>query len=165
MEISKLSDITIKIKGKNASIVLDPTVKVDAEIILATQSQDSLSIDKVSGTRLIVSGPGEYEVGGISITSKEVKEGILYYIYEQSRIAIATSASVVSIPDDEEFDCVIVKVIGEFKDDVLGPINSKCIVVYGDLALATIKSDNQETTAKINIKKTAEILGKTFILS
>jgi hypothetical protein len=165
MEISKLSESTIKIKGKNASIVIDPTVKVDAEIILVTQPEDNFSIDKVSGTRLIVSGPGEYEVGGIGITSKEVKDGILYYVYEQSRIAIATSISVASIPDDEEFDCVIVKIIGEFKDDVLGPINSKCIVIYGDVALATITSGNQETTTKINIKKTAEISGKTFILS
>lgn len=164
MEISKLSESSIKLKGKNASVVVDPVGKVDAEIVIATQSVDSLSLDKVNGVRLIISGPGEYEVGGVSITGKQVAGGVMYHILEQSKIILVPSANVSSVPDDEEYDCVIVKVIGEFKDDTLGPINAKCVVLYGDTALATIKSENQEKATKVNIKKTAEVQGKTFIL-
>ncbi len=163
MEISKLSDATIKIKGKNAAVVFDPTVKTDAEIVIATQPRESLAIDKVTDNRLIISGPGEYEVGGISVTGKEVKSGVMYQILEGSKILFVLSTDIESVPDDEEYDCLIVKIVGEFKEDALGPINSKCVVLYGDLSLATIKSENQEKATKINIKKTAEVQGKTFL--
>lgn len=163
MEITKLHESTIRIKGKNASVVIDPLVKCEAEVVIATQPVENLSLDKVSNMRLIISGPGEYEVGGISITGKDTKTGMMYQIHEQSKIIFVTSQEIASVPDDEEYDCLIVKVISEFKDDSLGPINAKCVILYGDVALATIKSENQEKISKVNIKKTAEISGKTFI--
>lgn len=139
-------------------------VKTEAEIVIATQALDSLAIDKVTGTRLVVSGPGEYEAGGISITGKDVKTGISYQILEQSKILLVASTSISSVPDDEEYDCLVVKVTGEFKDETLASINAKCVVLYGDLSLATVNSENQEKLSKINIKKTAEVAGKTFLL-
>ncbi len=164
MEISKVGAASIKLKGKNSSLIIDPTGKTEAQIILATQPLDSLSLDKVEGARLIISGPGEYEVGGISITGKEVEGGIIYQILDTSKIIFTPSSAIKSVPDDEEFDCLLVKVVGEIKDDDLGPINAKCIALYGDLNLATVKSENQEKINKVNIRKTVEIQGKTFLL-
>lgn len=163
MEISKISSSTIKIKGKNASLVIDPTSKVDAEIVITTIPAENLALDKVGGIRLIISGPGEYEVGGVSVTGKDVKTGVIYQILEGSKILFVLSSEISAVPDDEEYDCLIVKIVGEFKEDALGPINTKCVVLYGDLALATGKSENQENATKISLKKTAEISGKTFL--
>lgn len=164
MEISKISDSSLKIKGKNAAVVIDPTAKVDAEIVIAVQPLENLALDKVGNNRLIISGPGEYEAGGISVTGKDVGTGIMFQILENSKLLLVTSAEISSVPDDVEYDCLIVKIISEFKDDLLGPIHAKCVVLYGDLALATTtQSENVEKATKINTKKTAEIQGKTFI--
>lgn len=165
MEISKIGESSIKIKGKNASIVIDPTSKVDAQIVIVTKPEDTLALDKVEGVRLVISGPGEYEAGGVSVTGKKVSGGMTYQIQESNKIIFSTAASVSGIPDDEEFDCLIVEVTGAFKEDTLSSINRKCTVLFGDLALVDLKSENHEQAAKISLKKSAEVLGKIFLLS
>lgn len=165
MEISKVSNTSVKLKGKNASVVIDPSGKVDAEIVIASSHPDSLAIDKVDGKRLIISGPGEYEVGGISITGKETKGGVLYQMYDQVKVLFAPSAAISFVPDDEEFDALIIKISGEIPKDAFAPINAKCVVLLGDLSLTHMTASEVENTAKINLKKTAEIQGKTFLIS
>lgn len=165
MEISKIADSSIKIKGKNASVVIDPVGKVEAQIVIATKPEDSLALDKVEGVRLVISGPGEYEAGGVSVTGKKVTGGMTYQIFESNKIMFATSDSVGGVPDDEEFDCLVIEVTSAFKEDSLGSINRKCTVLYGDLALLDLKSENQEKAVKVSLKKTAEVLGKIFLLS
>ncbi len=164
MEISLINKTSVKLKGKNASVVIDPTSKADAEIVITTKAIDSLSLDKVEGVRLIISGPGEYEAGGISVTGKTAKGQILYQIIESSRIMFVTSDSISQVPDDEEYDCLLIEVMGELKEDSFASINSKCVVLFGDLATVTIKREAQEKTSKVNLRKTADIAGKVFLL-
>lgn len=165
MEIQLISPDSIKIKGKNASVVFDPSSKTEAEIVIATKAVDTLSLDKVSNSRLVISGPGEYEAGGISVSGKRVKDKVIYTLFESLKIAVVNSEVVKDLPDDEDFDAVIVHVDSAFSDEVLGPISSKCTILYGDLAQATIKSENTEKTNKVSLKKVSEITGKTFLLT
>ncbi len=164
MEISLVSSDSIKIKGKNASVVFDPAGKVDAEIVIATIPLDSLMIDKVEGVRLVISGPGDYEAGGISVTGKSQKGRAFYTVTESMKIAFADSVVANLLPDDEDFDAVIIHVTDAFSDEVLASVSAKTVILYGDLTLATVTSENSEKTAKINLKKSSEVQGKTFLL-
>jgi len=165
MEISKVSNSSIKIKGKNASVVIDPSGKVDAEVVIASSLKDTLAIDKVEGKRLVISGPGEYEVGGISITGKDTKGGVSYQLLEQVKVLFAPSSALSYVPDDEDFDALVIKLTGEVSKDAFAPINAKCVVLLGDISLTHMKADEVESASKINLKKTAEISGKTFLIS
>lgn len=163
MEILKVSKNSIKIKGKQATVVTDPTEKSEAEIVIATEPQSALALDKLSSVRLVISGPGEYEVGGISVSCKKSKNSFTCTLYENSKVLLVKSSAVQDIPDDEEYDCVIVQVVEPFSDEVLGPINTKCIVLYGDLAQAKIKTEDTQSVSKVSLKKLSEVQGKTFL--
>lgn len=165
MEISLINSTSVKIKGKNASLVIDPTAKQDADIIIATKPLEALAVDKIDGVRLVIAGPGEYEAGGISITGKSSKGSVLYNIIDSSRIMFVTSNGIASVPDDEEYDCLLIEVVGELKEDAFASINAKCVVLFGDLMNVTVTDEKKETTSKVNIKKTAEIAGKIFFLA
>lgn len=81
MEITYLGHSSFKLKGKNGTVVIDPynddvgfkLPNVSADIIVVShQHYDHNATGKVSGTTrrakpFIVSEPGEYEVGGISV--------------------------------------------------------------------------------------------------
>ncbi len=164
MEISLVNKTSVKLKGKNASVVIDPTSKTEADIVLATKALDSLTIDKVEGVRLIISGPGEFEAGGISITGKASKGTTTYHILDNSKVVFATSNGIAQVPDDEEFDCLLIEVMGDLKEDAFASVNAKCVVLFGDLSLLTTQSDKQEKASKVNLKKTTEIAGKMFLL-
>lgn len=164
MEISFIAPDSLKIKGKNASVVFDPGGKADAEIVVATKPLDALSFEKVNGVRLIISGPGDYEAGGISVSGKSQKGQVIYTITEGMKIAFSDSKTADLLPDDEQYDAVIIHVTDAFLDETLSSVSAKTILLYGDLSLATVKSENTEKAAKVNLRKTSEVQGKTFLL-
>lgn len=70
MDISFLGHSSFKIKTKTATIVCDPYLtKSEADIVTISHSHfDHNVVDKISGYKKIIEGPGEYEVSGVSIT-------------------------------------------------------------------------------------------------
>ena len=78
MDISYLGHAAFRLKGKTASLVVDPYdpsvgpkfPKVEADIVAVTHSHsDHNAIANVGGTPFVVSGPGEYEVKGIEVVA------------------------------------------------------------------------------------------------
>ncbi len=73
MEITYIGHSCFKIKGKDISIVIDPydpkigykLPKLEADLLLTTHDHfDHHNISGVSGYKLLIDGPGEYEVSG-----------------------------------------------------------------------------------------------------
>lgn len=77
MDITYLGHSSFKIKAKTASVVTDPYdskmvglkfTPTDAEIVTVSHEHpDHNTVDKISGIKKIVRGPGEYEISGISV--------------------------------------------------------------------------------------------------
>ena len=77
MDITFLGHSSFRLKGKTATVVTDPfdpkTVglkfpKVTADIVTVShQHEDHNQADLVKGVKRLVSGPGEYEIMGVSI--------------------------------------------------------------------------------------------------
>jgi len=77
MDISYIGHSSFKIKTKSATIITDPFDPskvglkfpgVDGDIVTVSHDHaDHNNIVKVSGAKKVISGPGEYEVSGISI--------------------------------------------------------------------------------------------------
>lgn len=81
MEIYPLDHSSFRIKGKSATVVTDPYLKM-AEADIVTVSHDHFDhnvISKIGGTPFIISGPGEYEIKGVTVvgtpTFHDDKEG------------------------------------------------------------------------------------------
>lgn len=81
MEITYIGHSCFKIKDKTISLVIDPydpkigykLPKLSADVVLVTHNHfDHNYIEGVSDYRLLVDGPGEYEVGGCFIYGKSV---------------------------------------------------------------------------------------------
>ncbi|HSX39175.1 MAG TPA: MBL fold metallo-hydrolase [Candidatus Saccharimonadales bacterium] len=89
MEITYIGRSCFKIKGKDTTIVIDPynpentkykLPRLDADILLLSHAHpDHNHVDGVTGYKLLVDTPGEYEVGGTFIYGLETfhddKEG------------------------------------------------------------------------------------------
>lgn len=94
MDITYLGHASFKLRGKTASVVVDPFdpgmvglpyPKVSAEIVVASHDhRDHNAVERVSGTAgraepFVISAPGEYEVSGVSVfgfrTWHDKKEG------------------------------------------------------------------------------------------
>ena len=77
MEIKYLGHASFRIRGKNAKVVIDPFdpamvglkfPAADADVVLITHGHsDHNNAKAVSGSPVILAGPGEYEVKGVKI--------------------------------------------------------------------------------------------------
>lgn len=107
MDITSLGHSSFKLKGRTASVVTDPYdsamlgikfPKVDADIVTISHDHpDHNKFDQVTQTKKIISGPGEYELGGVSVIGlpswHDDKKGSLrgkntIYVIEIDRIRI-----------------------------------------------------------------------------
>ncbi len=81
MDIYFLGQGAVRIRGKKTTLVVDPLEKVDADGVLITNHDvTSIQLSKVNGLRVVISGPGEYEVGGAAILGVQVGEATTYSI-------------------------------------------------------------------------------------
>lgn len=76
MDITFLGHSSFKLKGKNASVVTDPYdagvglkfPKTEADIVtISHEHTDHNNPSAVNGKKMVIDGPGEYEVVGVSI--------------------------------------------------------------------------------------------------
>jgi L-ascorbate metabolism protein UlaG (beta-lactamase superfamily) len=107
MDITFLGHSSFRLKGKTATVVTDPfdseTVglkfpKVAADIVTVShQHKDHNQVDLVKGVKRLVSGPGEYEIMGVSIigipTFHDEKKGAkrgknTIYVYEMDGLRL-----------------------------------------------------------------------------
>jgi hypothetical protein len=76
MEVSYIAKTGLKIKGKQATIGVDPRDKEGYNgVILLDESVDPQSVDVDS---MIMQGPGEYEIGGIKISATRSGDNTVY---------------------------------------------------------------------------------------
>lgn len=77
MEVTYLGHSSFKIKSKSATVITDPFdpqmvgfkyPAVEGEIVTVSHKHpDHSFVEKVSGVKKVFDGPGEYEIGGVSI--------------------------------------------------------------------------------------------------
>ncbi|MFA7300885.1 MAG: hypothetical protein WC069_01050 [Candidatus Shapirobacteria bacterium] len=124
MEISLYGSKSLYIKGKVASVWLDPEAKNlnenNAKIIMFDKIEDNfLGLD--TGEQVAIWGPGEYEVSGIEINVSRVGNGLMsiFNIDEVKLGWISTDAIDLTDKKKErlaECDVLIIKSVGEIKN-------------------------------------------------
>lgn len=108
MEITYLGHSSFRLRSKDASVVTDPFdpklvglkfPKVSADIVtISHEHKDHSSSEQVKDVQMVINGPGEYEIKGVSIvgipTFHDDKKGEnrgknTLYIFEMDKIRIA----------------------------------------------------------------------------
>lgn len=90
MDISFLGLSCVRLKGRKTTLIIDPFTKessgisfpkTEADAILFTAKQSPITItSQVSGYRVVIDGPGDYEVGGVAILGVKVADVTTYSI-------------------------------------------------------------------------------------
>lgn len=150
MDITALSKNSIKIRGKSASFVVDPErgiQKTNADGIIRLK-KNSLDISRITDYRVILDGPGEYEVGGVKISALTIDSGFVYNMIIDGMWVILGDASGVSKIKDTTLPCqaVILNVDTAFNSSFLTSLEPRLVVLYGDK-----KTDGAKMLGKVGV--------------
>lgn len=143
MEIAFVSPTSIKLKGKQSSFIVDPTLtraKQQADASLVTGVQAATDASGIEGNRVILSGPGDYEIGGIKIVGVRNNVSVQYYLTLDGIQVMVGAASGLKGKDLRE-----AQVVALFADDVveqsaLASLNASVVIFYGERADEDSKS-------------------------
>lgn len=144
MDISVLDNSSVKIRFKQTSFVVDPAhrgSKISSDAIILLDRGNDLSLKAVE-YRIIINGPGEYELSGVKVLGVKVDKGFVYGIADDGFGIILGKTSEISKIKDETFSCQIalLNVDDNLNQSIVTRLEPKIVVLYGA---------NKENGAKI----------------
>lgn len=157
MEITTLDKKNcLRIKGKHASLIIDPspTVKTTTDGVLFSKKNNAAIPKSIEVARLIVLGAGEYEVGGIKIATQAYGDEFVHIVTLDSITVCFIPTSLLEKLQEKMSDCNILAILvnGAVKDSVVASYDSRVIILYGehltDEAISSFDKQNIITTAK-----------------
>lgn len=137
VEVALLSPNTLRIKGKKASLVVDPQTKMpktaaDAVILLG----EAGDLARIEESRLVVKDDGEYEVGSIKITADRKDSGLLYQLIVDGQKIILGNASTLmkTVGTANEAEIAILNVDSSLDEALIASLEAKSVLLYGEKA-------------------------------
>jgi hypothetical protein len=161
MEITTISEKSVKIKGKRMSFAINP-IHVKGKIAISaalffSRLQEPVSTKSFEEEPLIIQGPGEYEAGGVKISGSKVGESFIYKITIDgiSTLMAKTSSLVKAKESVTEYDMLLLEADAVADQSVITALNSKVVILYGDNKAENAKAIGKEIVpvSKFSITK------------
>lgn len=171
MEIIAASQNSFKIRSKNTSFIINPGQNStkgetsprggDADVVILTSLPTDYSVFE---GKLVISGPGEFEVAGVSIRSEKMGESISYTLLEENQsLLILPSAKKITTEESEGVTATVILLDAAFDSSL--NISSEIVVVVSPPEFLPEDKLGIKKIDKINLKKIEEFKGTTVYLS
>ncbi len=153
VEATLLLGDSIKIKGKNASFVIDPAesmkkTSADGIIFLSDKKEEGLT--KAENFRVVVNGPGEYEVGGVRVLGTKAGTGFVYGLDVDNIGVFLIKASVMeNAPEIKDYDVLILDADKTVKSSLITFLTPSIVILYGENARAQAQLLGKQDVAAV----------------
>lgn len=145
MEISIIDKSTIKIKGKNVNFIVSPTSSMpktpaDAILFLKESGDEDTQVSKVVEARVIIKGPGSYEVGGARVSAVSAGNGLFYSLnLDGLNISLGNTTGVEKLQDNASSSVLVLDVDSDFKESMISSFEPSVAILYGEKADQALK--------------------------
>lgn len=159
MDISIVGDQSIKLKGKQVTFIVDPVKEISktpADAIILLNGSVDIDVTRVIDSRIIIDGPGGYEVGGAKISGTKTPLGTLYRLSIDGISIVLGSVTDAKIEGFSICQVAIVNTTNDFNEAFVAALESKITVLYGDKKVESAKTlgaENVVVVPKITITK------------
>ena len=162
MEIAILDNKTLKIKTKKTTFIIDPTSttpKTPADGVIFLK-RNSNNLSKITDYRLVIDGPGEFELGGVKISGIKLEDKIAYSMFADGMETVVGEVSALNKLSDkfQEKSVAILSFDEDLGEAVITTIEPKIVVMYGEKVEEGVKSlskdkESVEKTKKVNVSE------------
>lgn len=158
MDISIVSKNSIKLKGKLATFIVDPSkempkIQADAVILL---NSDYIDVSRVGDFRIIINGAGEYEINGVKISGTTTPKGVLYKLLIDDLSIILGRTSESKTEGFSSCQIAVINTDAEFNESFVTALEPKITVIYGNAKAESAKVlglENPTFVPKVTITK------------
>ena len=155
MEVIFVPQGGLKIKSKNTSFSVNPTGKFDSDVVVLTSKPASYS---AYDGKLVIDGPGDYEVAGVSIKGESLEGKLAFDFLEDNQKLLVLPSSAAKDSETEDTTATVL-LMDEKVDGALTSVVSEIIAVVGNEEFLPQDRATLKKMDKINLKKTEEYKG------
>lgn len=150
MEIALLPKSGLRIKGKQATLAIDPSDKATYEAVLVL-SKTPEEITKQDES-IIITGAGEYEIGGIKVTCMRSETDLLYSIIVDGVEVLVSKLDVLEKMQHKlkEHNIVVVNCQSEASVSFITSLAENAVMFYGDKAKEISASFGKENVKEMS---------------
>ncbi|MDO8583010.1 MAG: hypothetical protein Q7R51_00585 [bacterium] len=152
MDISIVGKNSIRLKGKEATFIVDPSKempKVSSDAIILLNGNEGIDLDRVTDSRIIISGPGGYEVGGVKISGTATPKGTLYKLSIDGIDIIVGKASDSKAEGFNSCQIAVVNADSDFSESFVTALEPKIAVLYGEVKEESAKKLGAESVTLV----------------
>lgn len=147
MEITLQSTNSLKIKGKHASVFINPqdkTANYNAAILIGNPAKSTL---KIRDDVVVINGPGEYEAGGIKITGIKAELQTVYTLsIDNVDLVIGSKDALEKVYQKlKEQAVAVIQADSEGDCSFISSLGLSARVIYGGKARETADSFAKDT--------------------
>lgn len=170
MDISILSKNSIKIKGKSASLIFampstesalsgSLKTKTPADAVLLLSRAGEFDTGKVENQRVLIKGPGDYEISGAKISSFSSNDDVIYtLIIDNLEIVLTTTDALKRVKEKVNGDIVVLYANSDVDQSLITAVEPRIAVFYGEKAKECITLLGKEAKPVPKLSVTAEKL-------
>lgn len=173
MDIYYFGFTSIRLRGKKTTLVIDPFSKETAglkfekteadAVLLTAKNSPRISLDQVSNSRVVIDGPGEYEVGGVAIHGIAI-DGIATYVVKIDGVTMLHLGDIsnpLSDSEIEKYPSIDILFVYGGKDtaDMIAKLEPKIVVPLNftnetlDAFLKELGKESVKPVSKLTITK------------
>ena len=159
MEIGLLQKSTLRIKGKTASFVVNPQEASTANAVLLLNMENPYMTEE----SVVLSGAGEYEIGGVKITGLRTETNVLYSMnLEGVDVLVGSLKALTAMQHKTKEHNVLIVLCDEVADaSFLTSLATNAVIFYGETAQQVAEGFEKEKLQKLN--KFTTSLGKLSV--
>jgi len=156
MEIVPLTKVSVKIKGKRASLIIDPDntlrSKNEADAVVLLNRKNEFDTTKIEGFRAILQGPGEYEVGGIKISGTKAGKHLVYRLHIDTISVAITNISAIDSAKDllTDYQVLIFYTDANVDPSAIATLEPNVVIVYGEQAKEMLGKNDAASISKFS---------------
>lgn len=156
MEITTLSESAVKVKGKQATFAVNPSISkakiVATAAIFFNRLTAPLDLKQFEEEPLIIQGPGEYEVGGIKFSGSIMSDSYVYRITVDTLgvLCAKTSSLTKSKESASDYDILLLEADAVADPSVITALNASVIIFYGEKKEESAKAIGREEGSAVS---------------
>lgn len=147
MEIAYVDSTSVRIKGKQVTLLVNPTAKnkvpADATILTGTERLTDFFNEN---TGVLFQGPGEYEVKGTKVTGFTMNSDVMYTIMiDGMAVFVGTVSAAMQAKDKlHEHDVAVLLANEVLSQTTMGILNARALIFVDEKAEENAKAFGKE---------------------
>jgi len=153
VDIAIVGENSLKLKSKEATFVVDPAKgmpKTSADAVILLSESNNVDLSRVTDSRIIIAGPGSYEVGGVKISGLKTPKGIIYKLLLDDIITILGSSTDAKTEGYDACQVAVVSTANDFSESYVTALEPKITVLYGDKKVESAKKWGAESVSLVS---------------